>query len=608
MHDDASDAVRLRPAAHALAAEPPARDGWETLERMYVQCLWLGEAHTPLRAFLDVLHSVEAGARRVVHLVRTPAELRARFPAWASASIEALRRGEGPSSRSLEADAMQAAAVHGPLARTAHEPGALAQFTLAMHCREYVAYSHRVQLQLVLVAWLLSRRALGDASLAADPAPPSTAPAPKKRKTSKPTRWNGLAPALPFAFAWDTISPRASPAPSSRPRAAEATPSAAPDAPAATPVAPARESDAPSSSGSPGASHTPQPSTDGPDPPYAARLALLPQLWDQLGDQLCLLECAPPSSTHAAYGSASRLRDTQDTRDEAQWVCAAVLEPAFRKTLPKECARLRAKCFGPGPGTDVDVAPRSVARRLKRTKSAPAQPVEKPKEAPARSDERTMIRADRRQREVHMPRQFKRSTSVSVPSLHTAPTSKRKRPASRWGAAAEAHTLVCATPEKPKGAAPVALALGSPSPSPSPPMSPLQHSALSLGARRASESRAWTGSPEPPGQPAVLGEGSAGFTEVDSAAAAAAMPPPAATAPLPDASAPVAPASPVRSAPVTNVPGDAAPPAAAPALAAPAPAQPPPDALAALASDSDEELVLPAWRKAAFVPTSLPYL
>ncbi|WFD48254.1 hypothetical protein GLX27_002922 [Malassezia furfur] len=596
MHDDASDAVRLRPAAHALAAEPPARDGWETLERMYVQCLWLGEAHTPLRAFLDVLHSVEAGARRVVHLVRTPAELRARFPAWTSASIEALRRGEGPSSRSLEVDAMQAAAVHGPLARTAHEPGALAQFTLAMHCRE-------AQLQLVLVAWLLSRRALGDASLAADPAPPSAAPAPKKRKTSKPTRWNGLAPALPFAFAWDTMSPRASPAPSSRPRTADAAPSAAPDAHAAPSKAPARESDAPSSSGSPSASHTPQPSTDEPDPPYAARLALLPQLWDQLGDQLCLLECAPPSSTHAAYGSASRLRDAQDMRDEAQWVCAAVLEPAFRKTLPKECARLRAKCFGPGPGADVDVAPRSVARRLKRTKSAPAQPVEKPKEAAARSDERTMIRADRRQREVHMPRQFKRSPSVSVPSLHTAPASKRKRPASRWGVAAEAHTLVCATPEKPKGAPPVPLALGSPSPSPSPPMSPLQHSALSLGARRASESRAWTGSPEPPGQPAVLGEGRAEFEEVSSATAAAAMPPPAATASLFGA-----PASPVRSAPVTNMPGDAAPPAAAPALAAPAQAQPPPDAHAALASDSDEELVLPAWRKAAFVPTSLPYL
>ncbi|KAI3617744.1 hypothetical protein CBS9595_003653 [Malassezia furfur] len=406
MHLDASDAVRLRPAAHALGAAVHAADGWETVQRMYVQCLWLGEAHTPLRAFLDVLQSVEAGARRVVHLVRTPAELRARFPAWANTSIEALRRGEGPSSRSLETDAMQAAAMHGPLARTEHEPGALAQFTLAMHCREYVVFSHRVQLQLILVAWLLSRQALGDASLAAAPGPPSAAPAPKKRKASKPTRWNGLAPALPFAFAWETMGSRASPTPA-RPRAVEV----APDTHAEPTALAARESDASRALDAPGALFAAPSSADGPELSYDARLALLPQLWDQLGDQLCLLECAPPSSTRAAYGSASRLRDAQDTRDEAQWVCAAVLEPAFRKTLPKECARLRAKCYGPGPGADVDVAPRSVARRLKRVTSVPAHPVEKPKEATARSDERTMIRADRRQREVHMPRQFKRSTT-----------------------------------------------------------------------------------------------------------------------------------------------------------------------------------------------------
>ncbi|WFC95857.1 hypothetical protein MBRA1_002511 [Malassezia brasiliensis] len=486
MHLDASDAVRLRPAAYALGTAACAQDGWETVQRVYVQCLWLGEAHTPLRAFLDVLQSVEAGARRVVHLVRTPAELRARFPTWVSTSIEALRRGEGPSSRTLETDAMQAAAVYGPLARTEHEPGALTQFALAMHCRE-------VQLQLILVAWLLSRQALGDASLAVAPAPSSAAPAPKKRKTSKPTRWNGLAPPLPFAFAWDPMGSRVNPS-LSRPRAAEA----ALDTPAEPPAPAARESEASTSLEGSGASSATQPCAGVPEPSYDARLALLPQLWDQLGDQLCLLECAPPSATRAAYGSASRLRDAQDTRDEAQWVCAAVLEPAFRKILPKECARLRAKCFGPGPGVDVDVAPRSVARRLKRVTSAPAHPVEKPKEATARSDERTMIRADRRQREVHMPRQFKRSTNVSVPSMHAAPTSKRKRPASRWGAAAEAHTLVCATPEKPKATAPPpALALGSPSPSPSPPMSPLQHSAMSLDMRRTSEPRAWTGSPEP---------------------------------------------------------------------------------------------------------------
>ena len=176
-----------------------------------------------------------------------------------------------------------------------------------------------MQLQLVLIAWLLARQRSGDASLAAPDAP--DAGRARKRKAARPTRWTGLAPAPPLAFVWDAARTRA--------RTDAPTDLDTPGADAASPPPPPPRADAPLS----------------PD----ARLGVLPQIWDALGDQLCLLECAPPATADAAYGSASRLRDVNDMRDEAQWVCAAVLEPAFRAVLPRECARLRTKCFGPGP-------------------------------------------------------------------------------------------------------------------------------------------------------------------------------------------------------------------------------------------------------------------
>lgn len=140
MRVDAPDAVRLARPAAALRAHTHHEDGWATLESAYAQCLWLGEAHTPLHAFLGVLQSVEHGARRVAALVRTAAEVRARFPAWARATLEAMQRGGGgedvPASR--ESAAMHAALAYGPLAHTQHAPRALGEFVHAIHCREYV--------------------------------------------------------------------------------------------------------------------------------------------------------------------------------------------------------------------------------------------------------------------------------------------------------------------------------------------------------------------------------------------------------------------------------------------------------------------------------------
>ena len=174
-------------------------------------------------------------------------------------------------------------------------------------------------------------------------------------------------------------------------------------------------------------------------------------VFDMLADQLCLLQfTAHLSAGQPAYGSAARTRAVSDERDEAQWFCADVLEPAFSASLPRLCAQLRAKCFGPGPA-----AVPNTPRRMKRTVSAPsAQPRA---DAPRAADLHEILSGERarpeRRRsglarppaEVHMSRRFVRTSSATQP---LAPVHKRKRPAMRRPPAERTtHTLVSATPE-----------------------------------------------------------------------------------------------------------------------------------------------------------------
>ena len=370
-----------------------------------------------------------------------------------------------------------------------------------------------------------------------------------------------MAPALPFSFLWDTKKSRkgradqkhtgdrpegaddeAARAATDSPISEVSTPgealSAAPDAVQSESV-PGTGSSTPHSVAAPHDTN----SVHSLSPNPSQRIAMLAQYWDLLGDQLCLLQCAPTSSSGVLYGSAAHIRPVNDERDEAQWLCASVLEPVFSSTLPKECARLRTKCFGPGPVATP--AP----RRLKRTASAPStQPVDKKEPLPTlRTEERTMIRADRKQREVVMPRQLKRSTSVSAAPA-AAPPNKRKRPASRWGAAAEGHTLVCATPEKPKQLVPQNV-FGSVSPSPPPLVR-----AEAIASPTASRFRAPT-SPDDKAHTDPLAQSAPSLMEHVLAAE-----------------------SPPRSLSMLDMP-----------------------------SEEEEELVIPAWRKSALLPTSLPF-
>lgn len=194
--------------------------------------------------------------------------------------------------------------------------------------------------------------------------------------------------------------------------------------------------------------------------------ALLPAL----SDQLCLVQfSAELARGNAAplYGSASRPNGQLDGRDEAQWLCADIIDPAFRHILPRQCAQLRAKCFVPDAGASP------VRRiRLERVSSAPQEPPrrrEKPLSA-ALEAERSIRTGQKPQaaREVHMGRRLVRSTStgsVSGSALSTGarPVHKRKGQASRWGS--QSQTLVAATPERPRHA-PVHASPPSPSPVP----------------------------------------------------------------------------------------------------------------------------------------------
>lgn len=48
------------------------------------------------------------------------------------------------------------------------------------------------------------------------------------------------------------------------------------------------------------------------------------------------------------FGSYGRLRDSrEDEKDIVQWLCCAVVEPFFSKSLPRQCGIIRSRCFVP---------------------------------------------------------------------------------------------------------------------------------------------------------------------------------------------------------------------------------------------------------------------
>lgn len=116
--------------------------GEAQFRRAYAQCLWLGEAHTPLSTFVACLHTLEQGTRTLLTYVRTPAHVRARFPIWARAVLKGMDAPDAaPSAATWEEErlAMHAALRYGPVApRYATDTEALGPFVQAVHCREYV--------------------------------------------------------------------------------------------------------------------------------------------------------------------------------------------------------------------------------------------------------------------------------------------------------------------------------------------------------------------------------------------------------------------------------------------------------------------------------------
>ncbi|WFD44258.1 hypothetical protein MPSI1_002924 [Malassezia psittaci] len=360
---------------------------------------------------------------------------------------------------------------------------------------------------MVLVAWLLSRKYQGDPSLLIEPQLPSSKPAAKKRKQSTPMRWTGVTPPLARSFAWNargqkgiaagiSVKPIQQKQADPRPMVTTDPPgnldaqrdrSATDQARSYTSLVQLRRQDNldisadESQRGINNATPTDNQlrteshesvgqSEEQARDAILKTIGMLPELLDQLGDYLCLLECAPIPQAQALFGSASRTQGANDTMDEAQWVCSELLEKAFGDTLPNECARLHDKCFGPEPISAILSSPRvkqpnESTRSFQRTKSAPSQAVLKPTSA-QQDETRTTIRSDRRQREVHMPRQFKRSASIaSTASSSTVSLHKRKRAASRWEGGKDAQTLVLATPTKQRASSiPTKLEQFTPSP------------------------------------------------------------------------------------------------------------------------------------------------
>ena len=148
----------------------------------------------------------------------------------------------------------------------------------------------------MLLAWLLARKRQGDPHLAHDGEAPKT-----KRKSSKPRRWTGMAPALPFSFLWDTKKSRKGRADQKhtgdRPEGADDEAArAATDSPiseVSTPgEAPSAAPDAVQPESAPGTGSSTPHSVAAPhdtnsvhslSPAPSQRIAMLAQYWDLLG-------------------------------------------------------------------------------------------------------------------------------------------------------------------------------------------------------------------------------------------------------------------------------------------------------------------------------------
>lgn len=192
------------------------------------------------------------------------------------------------------------------------------------------------------------------------------------------------------------------------------------------------------------------------DTPWEASYESLRPLFDALADHVCLLQLSTTLYTSPIsawqFGSATRQVPIHDERDEAQWFCEDVIGTFYAQALPAEYGTLRVKCFGPG----LSASPVR-RRRWHRTASAPQPPppTVTHESHPILDAERTEKRRPwpsfvRSSNQVHMSRRIVRTQShMMQPTPPQVPTSKRKRPASRW-ASSPAKTLVTETPRHPR--------------------------------------------------------------------------------------------------------------------------------------------------------------
>ena len=82
--------LSLHPLPYSLVAQPPLAP-LDTLEKVYFQALWLGEAHTPLTYFLATLDRVHAShADTLLPLARTPAQLSEKYQRHVRDALPAL--------------------------------------------------------------------------------------------------------------------------------------------------------------------------------------------------------------------------------------------------------------------------------------------------------------------------------------------------------------------------------------------------------------------------------------------------------------------------------------------------------------------------------------
>lgn len=143
--------LSLHPLPYSLVAQPPLAP-LDTLEKVYFQALWLGEAHTPLTYFLATLDRVHAShADALLPLARTPAQLSEKYQRHVRDALPALlgvarrTRADAPPLCAGEAQAASAALALGPIASALPEDGAEAELRratrpllVAVHSREYV--------------------------------------------------------------------------------------------------------------------------------------------------------------------------------------------------------------------------------------------------------------------------------------------------------------------------------------------------------------------------------------------------------------------------------------------------------------------------------------